>query len=145
MTLLLNALASPIQLGLYKDDMLFKRYESDEKASEFLPVILEQILAEFSLKRLIYANGPGSFMGIKISFISLKTLSIVLNLPLFAVSAFELNDYAPIRANNALCFVYNKGQIALQKAVAGEFALPKNLKGLNLSSDNAPFYFLDAV
>lgn len=69
----------------------------------------------------------------------------MLNLPLFAVSAFELNDYAPIRANNALCFVYDKGQIALQKAVAGEFALPKNLKGLNLSSDNAPFYFLDAV
>ncbi len=145
MTLLLNALASPIQLGLYKDDMLVKCYESDEKASEFLPVILEQILAEFSLKRLIYANGPGSFMGIKISFVSLKTLSIVLNLPLFAVSAFELNDYAPIRANNSLCFVYDKGQIALQKAVAGEFALPKTLKGLNLSSDNAPFYFLDAV
>ena len=145
MTLLLNALASPIQLGLYKDDTLVKCYESDEKASEFLPVILEQILAEFSLKRLIYANGPGSFMGIKISFVSLKTLSIVLNLPLFAVSAFELNDYAPIRANNALCFVDDKGQIALQKAVAGEFALPKTLKGLNLSSDNAPFYFLDAV
>lgn len=90
MTLLLNALASPIRLGLYKDDELFKRYESDEKASEFLPVILEQILAEFSLKRLIYANGPGSFMGIKISFVSLKTLSIVLNLPLFAVSALSL-------------------------------------------------------
>ncbi len=143
--MLLNALANPLQIGLYEDDILIKRYESSQKASEALPVLLNEILAEFEVQRLIYANGPGSYMGIKISYVSLKTLSIVQNLPLFAVCAFELNDYAPIRANNALCFVYEKGQIALQKATAGEFALPANLSGLSLSSDNAPFYFLDAV
>lgn len=145
MTLLLNALANGVLVGLYENDILQKKFESKEKASEFLPVILSEILAEFSLKRLIYANGPGSYMGIKISYVSLKTLSIVKNLPLFAVSAFELNDYAPIRANNALCFVYEKGQISLQEAVAGEFFLPKSLAGLNLSEKNEPFYFLDAV
>lgn len=108
-------------------------------------MLLAQILAEFECEKLIYANGPGSYMGIKISYLSLKTLSVVKNLPLFAVSAFELNDYAPIRANNALCFVYEKGKISLQKAVAGEFALPPTLSKLNLQSDNAPFYFLNAV
>ena len=108
-------------------------------------MLLDEILAEFECEKLIYANGPGSYMGIKISFLSLKTLSIVKNVPLFAVSAFELNDYAPIRANNALCFVYEKGEISLQEAKAGEFFLPPNLSALKLQSDNAPFYFLDAV
>lgn len=108
-------------------------------------MLLDEILAEFSLTKLVYANGPGSYMGIKISFTSLKTLSIVKNLPLFAISAFELNGYAPIRANNALCFVYEKGEISLQKASAGEFVLPANLSALNLQENNEPFYFLDAV
>lgn len=108
-------------------------------------MILNEILAEFSLERLIYANGPGSYMGIKISYLSLKTLSIVLDVPLFAVSAFELNDYKPIKANNDLCFVYENGEIVLKKACAGEFFLPSSLKGLNLSKKNEPFYFLDAV
>lgn len=143
--MLLNALANPLLIGLYEKDVLIKSYESNQKTSEALPALLEEILTEFKLEKLIYANGPGSYMGIKISYLSLKTLSIVKNLPLFAVSAFELNNYAPIRANNNLCFVYDKGQISLQKACAGEFFLPKCLKDLNLQSDNAPFYFLDAV
>ncbi len=143
--MLLNALASPILLGLYEDDELCKKFESSEKASEFLPVILEQILAEFKLERLIYANGPGSYMGIKISYISLKTLSIVRGLPLLAVSAFELNGNAPIRANNNLCFVRQGESIVLKECEAGEFFLPHNLKGLNLSDNNEPFYVLSAV
>lgn len=102
-------------------------------------------MAEFELERLVYANGPGSYMGIKVSYLSLKTLSIVKNIPLFAVSAFELNDFKPIRANKALSFVYKNGQIALQEAVEGEFFLPNSLKSLNLQSDNEPFYFLNAV
>lgn len=145
MTLLLNALASPVNLGLYKDDVLLKIYESDEKASEFLPKILDEILREFTLSRLIYANGPGSYMGIKISFLALKTLSIVKEIPLFAVSAFELNGFKPIRANNNFCFILQNGEISLQKAEAGKFTLPKSLKKLNLSENNEPFYFLDAV
>lgn len=143
--MLLNALTNPLQIGLYENDNLIKSIESSQKASEALPVLLDEILAEFRLTKLVYANGPGSYMGIKISYISLKTLSVVQNLPLFAVSAFELNGYAPIRANNALCFVYEKGEISLQKAVAGEFVLPANLSALNLQENNAPFYFLDAV
>ena len=143
--MLLNALTNPLQIGLDENDNLIKSIESSQEASEALPVLLDEILAEFRLTKLVYANGPGSYMGIKISYISLKTLSVVQNLPLFAVSAFELNGYAPIRANNALCFVYEKGEISLQKAVAGKFVLPANLSALNLQENNEPFYFLDAV
>lgn len=142
---MLNALDKPISIGLYENDLLIKSIQSEQKASEAVPILLSEILADFELERLIYANGPGSYMGIKISFLSLKTLSIVKNLPLFAVSAFELNHFAPIRANKNLCFVYNDGAISLQKGLVGEFFLPQCLKSLNLRSDNEPFYFLNAV
>lgn len=132
-------------LGIYQDSMLIQSITSEEKASEFIPQILDSLLAKYSFDELIYANGPGSYMGIKISFLSLRTLSIVKNIPLFAISAFELNDFAPIRANKKMCFVYEKGEISLKEAEPGEFFLPKSLESLHLSEDNLPFYFLDAI
>ena len=132
-------------LGIYEDERLIKSIISDEKASEFLPKILQNLLLEYEFNELIYANGPGSFMGIKISYVILKTLSIVKEIPLFAVSAFELNGFTPISANKNLCFVLKNEKINLEKSLAGEFFLPKNLQELNLKNDNLPFYFLDAI
>lgn len=132
-------------LGIYEDEILSKSMQSEEKLSEFLPPLLSKLLEEYEFEALVYVNGPGSFMGIKISFLSLQTLSIVKNVPLLAVSAFELNDYQPIRANKNLCFVYEKGQISLQKTQPGAFFLPKNLANLTLKEDNLPFYFLGAI
>lgn len=132
-------------LGVYEDETLIKSMQSDERASEALPILLQDLLKEFEFSKLIYANGPGSYMGIKISFLSLKTLSIVKDIPLFALSAFELNDFKPIRANKKLCFVYKNGEIVLEDTEAGEFFLPQSLKGLNLKEDHLPFYFLEAI
>lgn len=132
-------------LGIYEDEILSKSFQSEERLSEFLPPLLSELLDEYEFEALIYANGPGSFMGIKISFLSLQTLSIVKNVPLFAVSAFELNDYQAIRANKNLCFVRQNNQISLQKTQPGVFFLPKNLANLNLKEDNLPFYFLGAI
>lgn len=142
-TLLLNALSKPLMLGIYEKNQLIKQYESQKRASEAIPELLQEVLQSFKLERLIYANGPGSYMGIKISYVSLKTLSIVKNIPLFATSAFTLNNFSPIAANNHFCFVYDEGEISLQKTVAGEFFLPQNLQKISLSEDNLPFYFLD--
>lgn len=63
-------------IGIYQDDKLIKTYKSEEKASD-LPKILDELLKEYDFTSLIYANGPGSYMGIKISYVSLSTLSIV--------------------------------------------------------------------
>ena len=132
-------------IGIYQDDKLIKTYKSEEKASEFLPKILDELLKEYDFTSLIYANGPGYYMGIKISYVSLSTLSIVKNIPLFAVSAFELNGYKPISANKNFCFVYKEGEIYLEQNIPAEFFLPKNLQELKLNNDNLPFYFLDAI
>lgn len=132
-------------LGVYQENILIKKYTSKEKASEFLPKILNSLLKEFNFSRLIYANGPGSYMGIKISYMSLKTLSIVKNIPLYSISAFELNDFKPIKANKDFCFVYKKDGIVLEKNTAGDFFLPLNLEKININNDNLPFYFLDVI
>ncbi|EBF6145684.1 tRNA threonylcarbamoyladenosine biosynthesis protein TsaB [Campylobacter coli] len=142
---MLNALSKPLMIGIYQDDKLVKNIESEEKASEFVSKILKILLKEFSFDELIYANGPGSYMGIKISYVSLRTLSIVKNIPLFAISAFELNNNQPIAAHKNMCFVKKEDEIILEENTAGEFFLPPNLSKLNKKDDNLPFYFLSAI
>ncbi|MBZ7942534.1 tRNA threonylcarbamoyladenosine biosynthesis protein TsaB [Campylobacter sp. LH-2024] len=142
---MLNALSKPLMLGIYKNNLLVKSITSYEKASEFIPKILQELLQDFTFDELIYANGPGSFMGIKISYVSLSTLSIVRNIPLFAISAFELNNNQPISAHKEMCFVKKGDEIFLEKAISGEFVLPLNLSKLNKKNDNLPFYFLPAI
>lgn len=132
-------------LGIYQDDELVKSIASEEKASEFVPKILKTLLEKFEFDELIYANGPGSYMGIKISYVSLSTLSIIKDIPLFAVSAFELNDNKPIGAHKNMCFVKKEDEIILEENIAGEFFLPSNLSKLNKKDDNLPFYFLSAI
>lgn len=132
-------------LGIYQNDSLVKTYTSFEQTSEILPTLLQEVLELYSFSKFIYANGPGSYMGIKISYISLKTISIVKNIPLFSLSAFELNDYKPILANKNICFVYKDNKITLEKQEPGEFFMPHSLKGLKISTDSEPFYFLDAI
>lgn len=132
-------------LGIYKNNLLVKSITSYEKASEFIPKILQELLQDFTFDELIYTNGPGSFMGIKISYVSLSTLSIVRNIPLFAISAFELNNNQPISAHKEMCFVKKGDEIFLEKATSGEFVLPLNLSKLNKKNDNLPFYFLPAI
>lgn len=132
-------------LGIYQDDNLIESITSEEKASEFVPKILKTLLEKFEFNELIYANGPGSYMGIKISYVSLSTLSIVKDIPLFAVSAFELNDNKPINAHKNMCFVKKEDEIILEENIAGEFFLPSNLSKLNKKDDNLPFYFLSAI
>lgn len=144
-TLLVNALAKPIQIGVYKDLDLLYSLTKGEKASKDLTPLLEMVLSRFTPTRLAYANGPGSYMGIKLSFISLKTISIIRDIPLFAISAFALNQGGPIRANKALCFVKKDGKIELECAKESEFFLPQKLDEKALSKDNLPFYFLPAV
>ncbi|EAH6292781.1 tRNA threonylcarbamoyladenosine biosynthesis protein TsaB [Campylobacter lari] len=144
--MLLNAIAKPLMLGIYENDVLIKTIESDLKVSEVLPKILQDLLLQYELEKLIYAHGPGSYMGIKISYVSFKTLAIVKNIPLKAISAFELNNNTPIAANKHLCFVKkDDDEIVLEKTQAGSFFMPQSLKGLNFSQENIPFYVLDAI
>lgn len=120
---------------------------SDKKSDESLIEILNELTNEQKLQisKIIYANGPGSFMGTKVSYIILKTFSMVKECEFYAISGFELNGNGAIKANKALSFVKTGDEILLQKADPKEFELPLNLDVLNLNLDTLPNYVIQAV
>ena len=144
----LVALSSPIQIGIYEDTKLIETIDSNEKSSEILPKIYKDIFKRFHVKKLFYANGPGSFMAIKVAYIFLKSLSILKNIPLFATDAFYFNKNRPIKAIGKLCFVKISSQITTRKleiALTMEFKLPDVLEYKEFSTTVTPIYGIGAV
>lgn len=107
--------------------------------------ILGSISAKFDISRIIYANGPGSFMGLKVAYLTLCTFCITRGIEFYGVDGFSLNGARPIRANKNMSFVLENGVISLQKVKPCEFELPLNLDGLELVADALPNYVIDAV
>ena len=109
------SLSSPLQVGIYDNNNLIKQYETKEQTSEALPTLFQEILENFTCKRLFFAKGPGSFMAIKISYVFLKTLSISLGDPLYACDGFMFNANRPIRAMRNLYFMKENEHIITQR------------------------------
>lgn len=143
--ILVCSLDNPLLVGIYKQNVLIKQFQSQSHTSEALIEIFDEILQNYDIKTIIYANGPGSFMGIKVAFVILKTISIVKNCDFKAVSGFELNDFSPIKANKNLSFIYKNGEVKLSKIQPKNFKLPQNLSNLNFISDTLPNYILSAI
>lgn len=142
------ALSAPLLIGVYRDAALIERIESHEKSSEALPELFETLLRKYEISRLVYAKGPGSFMAIKISYIFLKTLSIVKKIPLLATDAFYFNENAPIKAVGKLFFVKNSDTIEtvrFDEAPLCRFELPARLNINDFESDTLPCYGIGAV
>lgn len=126
--------------------MLIQTLSSDvKKASEYLIQVIDYLDKKYKIEEIIYANGPGSFMGVKVSYIILRTFCIVKSIPMSAVSGFELNSNMPIKANKHLSFVLENSVIKLKKIEPVELKLPKNLSGLNKTTDILPNYVMEAV
>ncbi|MDQ7067059.1 MAG: hypothetical protein Q9M40_03095 [Sulfurimonas sp.] len=88
--ILLITLTSPIKIGVYENEKLLETIESSDKSSDVLPLIFRDLQKKYVLKKLFYANGPGSFMAIKVAYIFLKSLSILKNIPLLQQMLFIL-------------------------------------------------------
>ena len=141
-------LSSPIQVGIYEDNKLIDTIKSEEKSSDILPLIYKKISEEYNIKKLFYANGPGSFMAIKVAYIFLKSMSILKNIPLYATDAFYFNENQPIKAIAKLCFVKISSEIKTQKleiAPIMEFKLPDVLDYNEFSTTSSPLYGIGAV
>ncbi|MFA5461720.1 MAG: hypothetical protein WC274_06555 [Sulfurimonas sp.] len=141
-------LSSPILIGIYEDAKLIKTISSEEKSSEILPIIFSEISKQYSVKSLFYANGPGSFMAIKIAYIFLKSMSILKNIPLYATDAFYFNENQPIKAIGKLYFVKISSEIKTQKLETvpkTKFTLRDVLDYSEFSTTNTPLYGIEAV
>lgn len=145
---LLIALSSPIQIGIYENTKCINTISSDEKSSDVLPLIFDDILSKYNVEKLLYANGPGSFMAIKVAYIFLKSLSILKKIPLFATDAFYFNENQPIKAIGKLCFVKMASEIKTQKleiVPESQFLLPDVLDYNEFSKTVTPLYNIGAV
>lgn len=146
--ILLVALSSPIQIGIYENKTLLKTISSEKKSSDILPRIFKDIFNEYEVEKLFYTNGPGSFMAIKVAYIFLKSMSIMKKIPFFAVDAFYFNKNEPIKAIGKLCFVKIQSEIETRKLEdlpSGKYILPDILDYNEFSKITAPLYGIGAV
>ena len=146
--IVLVALSSPIQVGIYEQKKLIDTITSDEKSSEVLPIIFKDLLAKYDIQNLFYANGPGSFMAIKVAYVFLKSISILKNIPLYARDAFYFNENQPIKAIAKLYFVKISSEIKTQKleqVPQSEFILKDVLKYAEFTKQSTPLYAIGAV
>ncbi|MFA6628326.1 MAG: hypothetical protein AB7U44_08935 [Sulfuricurvum sp.] len=142
------ALGTPVLVGVYENGVLVETIRSEGMGSDVLAEIFDPLCKRYSFSHFIYAKGPGSFMGIKVTYLFLKTLSIVQKVPLLATDAFFFNQNSPIKAVGKLYFVKNSSTIALEPLEAPQmnaFVLPETIEIENFDSDNLPYYGIDAV
>ena len=147
---LVIALTSPLLVGVYKEDKLIDSYKSNQKTSDILPEIFEDILSKYDIESLFMAIGPGSFMSIKVSYIFLKTLSISKDIELLGCDGFYFNKNSPIKAVNNRFFMKKNGKIGLavldgDKDKIKPFELPNRLDKTIFKKEVEPLYVLPAV
>jgi tRNA A37 threonylcarbamoyladenosine modification protein TsaB len=146
--ILLITLTPPIQIGVYENGKLLETIVSEEKSSDALPLLYENLFKKYHVEKLFYLNGPGSFMAIKVAYIFLKSLSILKDIPLFATDAFKFNKNSPIKAIGKLYFVKVALEIKTQKlenVLQEDFELPELLDYNEFSTNTAPLYMIGAV
>ncbi|NEW60146.1 hypothetical protein GSY74_02520 [Sulfurovum sp. bin170] len=146
--ILIVAIASPLLIGVYKDGVLIENIKSEEKTSEILLKLLMEIAEKYKYGRVIYTSGPGSYMAIKLTYITLRSLEIMRGIEIAGCDAFSLNSETPIKAMGRLYFIKEKDTIITKKfdeAVEQRFELPSMLSEVTILDDNKPAYILPAV
>ena len=144
------SLAKPILIGIYENNTLIKTISKDGMTSDILPLIIEDILKEYNINNIIYVNGPGSYMAIKIAYIFLKTICITKQCDFYACSGFELNNNSPIKALGKKYFVQDENEnisirVLNEDEILEDFSLPNKLDLSLYSRKTLPNYQLPAV
>jgi len=146
--ILIVSIASPLLIGVYKDGVLIETVEKEEKTSEILLKILTELSLKYNYSRIVYTSGPGSYMAIKLTYITLRSLEILKEIPFDACEAFELNRNTPIKAMGKLYFIKEKETIITKKfdeVLEQRFSLPSMLSEVTILDNNKPLYILPAV
>lgn len=151
MHVLVIPISTPLKVGVYDENHnLIESVEEEGKTSDVLPLIFKNILKKYDIRSLYYVNGPGSFMSIKVSYIFLKSISVVKNIPFYSCKGFEFNENSPIKAlGKKYFFNNNDGNISIdflkEDEKVKEFQLPKTLDIKIFSTQSLPSYNLPAV
>ena len=142
------SISSPLLIGVYRDGVLIEEIEKEEKTSEILLKVLMEIRSRYDYEHIIYTNGPGSYMAIKLTYITLRSLEILKDIKFSGCDAFSLNNQNPIKAIGKLYFVKDKGKIVTKEfdeVLKQDFKLPKELDKITILDSNRPLYIIPAV
>lgn len=135
-------------IGVYKDCEYVETLSSPKKTSEVLLELLMECFNRYTIDKIIYTRGPGSYMAIKLTYIILKTVEILKDIPCFGCSGFAVNNAQPIKAIGNLYFIKEKETIITKKfeePVVECFSLPKSIHDLEIDEESTPNYQLPAV
>ena len=146
--ILIVSIASPLLIGVYRDNELIDSIQSEQKTSEILLKILNELLIKYNCKHIVYTSGPGSYMAIKLTYITLRSLEILKGISFTACEAFALNENNPIKAMGKLYFIKEKETIITKKfdeVLEQRFSLPSMLSEVTILENNKPLYILPAV
>lgn len=146
--ILIISISSPLLIGVYRDEILIEKIESNQKTSDILLKILMELSLKYNYREVIYTNGPGSYMAIKLTYITLRSLEILKGITFRGCNAFDLNANKPIKAIGKLYFIKENNTIITEKfdeAVEQRFELPSMLSEVTLLNNNKPMYILPAV
>lgn len=142
-------ISEPFRVGVYKDYELIDQFQKNGKASDAIPTLLDIVLKRYNPDELLYTNGPGNNISLKVAFVSLRALSIAKKIPLHGISPFLFNGGAPIKAFGNSYFALTNGKIELkvfkQPPPSGECILPKRLPMQNKWLDSEPLFLLSPV
>jgi tRNA A37 threonylcarbamoyladenosine modification protein TsaB len=145
---LVISISSPLLIGVYKDGVLVEKIERREKTSDILLKLLMNIANRYDYREIVYTNGPGSYMAIKLSYIILRSLEILKDIKFYGCDAFSLNNQNPIKAVGKLYFIKEKETIITKKfdkAIEEQFRLPTLLDEVEILDSNKPLYILPAI
>ncbi len=148
--ILVISISNPILVGVYNNNSeLLEVIAKDGKTSDVLPLIFDKLLKQYRIKEILYVNGPGSFMAIKVAYIFLKTLCIINEISFKACDGFYFNNNSPIKALGKKYFKKKNGKIEIEflenDEKIEEFNLPKFLDDRIFQKDSLPNYNLPAV
>lgn len=149
-SVLVIPISKPILIGIYKNGTLIKNLSLEGKASDVLPNAFQEIQKQYHINELLYINGPGSYMAIKVAYIFLQTISQILKIDFFATMGFHFNNYSPIKALGKKYFHITKhNKIILdsinENTVVHNFVLPQIIDYSIFTKNTIPHYHIPAI
>lgn len=96
-SLLLDSSNKDLLVALAKDNKIIEqiRYECWQRQSELMVKEIENIFKKTNINKLevneiLIGIGPGSFTGVRIALAIAKTMSLVLNIPIYPISSLHM-------------------------------------------------------
>ncbi|VEU59083.1 tRNA (adenosine(37)-N6)-threonylcarbamoyltransferase complex dimerization subunit type 1 TsaB [Mesomycoplasma neurolyticum] len=133
MNIFIDTCHEDLVIALYNHDLKLKSYKIKEKLkqkAEILPKLFEEFLYENDLKtkdiQNFYINlGPGTFTGVRIALVFVRTIAQVTNANVFTTNSFNLISFGNELKQNY--FIDAKGKTAY-KAIAQNGKILSNIE-----------------